>query len=189
MKEHRILREVLSTSLYLLGVLVTVWFVIAFVGQRTIVKGASMEPTLYGADDNNPDKVGDNLMMDKLTYRFSDPKRFDIIVFPYKYTGEYFIKRIIGLPGETVQIDDQGNIYINGEVLREGYGKEIILNPGVAAEPVTLGADEYFVLGDNRNNSADSRSASVGNIHRNEIVGRAWLRIWPLSRFGVLKHQ
>ena len=84
MKEHRILREVLSTSLYLLGVLVTVWFVIAFVGQRTIVKGASMEPTLYGADDNNPDKVGDNLIMDKLTYRFSDPKRFDIIVFPYK---------------------------------------------------------------------------------------------------------
>ena len=74
-------------------------------------------------------------------------------------------------------------------MLREGYGKEIILNPGVAAEPVTLGADEYFVLGDNRNNSADSRSASVGNIHRNEIVGRAWLRIWPLSRFGVLKHQ
>lgn len=189
MKNHKILKEVLSTSLYLLGVLLLTWLVITFVGQRTVVKGASMEPTLYGTDVNNPDKAGDNLIVDKLTYRFSDPKRFDIIVFPYKYSDEYYIKRIIGLPGETVQIDEQGNIYINGEILREGYGKEIILNPGIASEPITLGEDEYFVMGDNRNNSADSRTASVGNIHRDEIIGRAWLRIWPLSRFGFLKHQ
>lgn len=189
MKEHKVLKEILSTSIYLLFVLVLTYLLIHFVGQRTIVKGSSMEPTLYGSDDLYPDKVGDNLIVDKITYRFSDPKRFDIIVFPYRYSEEYYIKRIIGLPGETVQIDTEGNIYINGEILREGYGKEIILDPGRAIEPVVLGEDEYFVMGDNRNNSADSRNPSVGNIHRDEIVGRAWLRIWPLSRFGILKHQ
>lgn len=189
-KSKNVLKEILSTSIYLLCVLVMTYLVIQFVGQRTIVKGASMEPTLIGYDDNNPDKVGDNLIVDKLTYRFREPERFDIIVFPYRYnTSELYIKRIIGLPGETVQIDAEGTIYINGEVLKEGYGKEVIKDPGRAIEPVTLGADEYFVLGDNRNNSADSRIANVGNIRRDEIIGRAFIRIWPLSRFGILKHQ
>lgn len=189
MKKKKFLKEILSTSLYLLFVLAAVYLVIVFVGQRTVVRGSSMEPTLYGTDDNDPSKTGDNLIVDKLTYRFHDPKRFDIIVFPYRYTGEFFIKRIIGLPGETVQIDENGYIYINGEVLKEGYGKEVIADPGRASEPVQLGEDEYFVMGDNRNNSKDSRDPSVGNIQRSEIVGRAWLRIWPFSRFGVLQHQ
>lgn len=189
MKKNRVLKEILNTSLYLLGVLLITQLAITFVGQRTIVNGASMEPTLYGTDAENPDKVGDNLIVDKLTYHFRDPKRFDIIVFPYQYTGELYIKRIIGLPGETVQIDANGSIYINGEVLGEGYGKEVIVNPGIALEPIVLGDDEYFVLGDNRNNSADSRTASVGNVKRSEIVGRAWIRIWPFSRIGFLKHQ
>ena len=133
---------------------------------------------------------GDNLIVDKLTYHFSDPERFDIIVFPFQYEeNTYYVKRIIGLPGETVQIDLEGNIYINGEILEEDYGLEPILFPGLAAEPITLGEDEYFVLGDNRNNSSDSRDASVGNIHRDDIVGKAWVRIWPLNKIGVLKHQ
>lgn len=189
--KNKFLKELLSTGLYILGVLLITYFIVTFVGQRTIVKGASMEPTLQGTDDYDKDKVGDNLIVDKLSYRFHDPERFDIIVFPYKYAvgKEYYIKRIIGLPGETIQIDAEGNIYINGEVLQEGYGKEVILNPGSAAEPITLGEDEYFVMGDNRNNSADSRDPRVGTIHRSEIVGKAWLRIWPLNRFGFLKHQ
>ena len=133
---------------------------------------------------------GDNLLVDKITYRFSDPKRFDIIVFPFQYdTDTYYIKRIIGMPGETVQIDYDGNIYINGSLMEESYGREVIQNPGRAAEPITLGEDEYFVMGDNRNNSSDSRDPSVGNIHRKDIIGRAWVRIWPFSKFGVLKHQ
>ena len=99
------------------------------------------------------------------------------------------IKRIIGLPGETVQIDENGNIYINGELLEENYGAETIQNPGRAANPITLGDDEYFVMGDNRNNSKDSRSEEVGNVKRSQIIGRAWLRIWPLNKFGLLKHQ
>ena len=177
----RILKEILSTSLYLLVVLVVTWLVIHFVGQRTQVQGESMEPTLHD---------GDNLIVDKITYRFNDPKRFDIIVFPFRYKeNTYYIKRIIGLPGETVQITNDGKIYINQEELKEGYGKEVILDPGNAYTPITLGEDEYFVLGDNRNNSSDSRSSSVGIIHRDDIIGRAWVRIWPFSKFGVLKHQ
>lgn len=173
----------ISTLLYLLGVLCLTWLVITFVGQRTEVDGSSMEPTLTN---------GDNLIVDKLSYRFRDPERFDIIVFPYKHKAKtYYIKRIIGLPGETVQIDEQGDIYINGEVLSESYGREIIRaeNIGLAAEPIVLGEDEYFVMGDNRNNSTDSRYPQVGNIRREDIIGRAWVRIWPLSGFGILKHQ
>lgn len=189
MKSKKFLKDILGMSLYLLGVLVLVYLVVNFVGQRTVVNGASMEPTLYGLDQENSEKVGDNLIVDKITYRFSDPERFDIIVFPYRYSGENYIKRIIGMPGETVQIDIEGNIYINGEILQEGYGKEVILNPGNAIDPIVLGEDEYFVLGDNRNNSRDSRFSDVGLIHRDEIIGRAWLRCWPLERFGILKHQ
>ena len=176
-----IMKEILSTSIYLLVVLCAAYLIITYVGQRTQVSGSSMETTLSD---------GDNLLVDKITYRFSEPKRFDIIVFPFQYdTDTYYIKRIIGIPGETVQIDYDGNIYINGSLLEESYGREVIQNPGRAAEPITLGKDEYFVMGDNRNNSSDSRDPSVGNIHRKDIIGRAWVRIWPFSKFGVLKHQ
>lgn len=175
-----IVREVLSFFLYVAIVVGITFLIIHFVGQRTYVSGSSMENTLSD---------GDNLIVDKLTYRFSDPKRFDIIVFPYKYEeNTYFIKRIIGLPGETVQIVD-GTIYINGEVLGESYGREVMKNSGMAADPITLGDDEYFVLGDNRNDSTDSRDPSVGKIKRNQIIGRAWVRIWPLSKIGILRHQ
>lgn len=175
------LREILSTSLYLLVVLALTFLVVTYVGQRTKVIGSSMEPMLSD---------GDNLIVDKITYRFGDPQRFDIIVFPFRYAEKtYYIKRIIGLPGETVFIDETGTIYINGEVLKEHYGKEVITDPGRAYEPVTLGEDEYFVMGDNRNNSSDSRDPVVGNIHRDEFIGKAWMRIWPLSDMGMIKHQ
>lgn len=176
-----VLKEILSTSIYLLVVLCAAYLIITYVGQRTQVIGSSMETTL--SED-------DNLIVDKISYRFRDPQRFDIIVFPFQYEEDtYYIKRIIGLPGETVQIDEDGNIYINGEVLEENYGREVIRYPGRASEPITLAEDEYFVLGDNRNNSSDSRDPSVANIKREDIIGRAWLRIWPLSKFGILKHQ
>ena len=180
---NRIMRELLNTAIYLLCVLGAVWLVITFVGQRTEVEGASMENTLHN---------GDNLIVDKLSYRFHDPERFDIIVFPFQFQDNtYYIKRIIGLPGETVQIMDDGSIYINGEKLEENYGMEVIKleTIGRAAEPIELGDDEYFVMGDNRNNSSDSRTDMVGNIKRENIIGKAWLRIWPVSDFGVLQHQ
>ncbi len=179
-KSRGIVGEILSFLLYVAVVVGITFLIIHYVGQRTYVSGSSMENTLSD---------GDNLIVDKITYRFSDPKRYDIIVFPYQYEDNtYFIKRIIGLPGETVQIVD-GTIYINGEVLDESYGREVMKNSGMAADPITLGEDEYFVLGDNRNDSTDSRDPSVGKIKRNQIIGRAWVRIWPLSKIGILRHQ
>lgn len=176
-----VIREIFSTVIYILIVLAGTYLLVTFVGQRTGVSGSSMEPTLSD---------GDNLIVDKISYRFHDPQRFDIIVFPFLYEkGTYYIKRIIGLPGETVYIDENGVIYIDGEVLEENYGRETILSAGRAAQPVQLGEDEYFVMGDNRNNSSDSRDQSVGNIKRDNIIGKAWVRIWPLSRFGKLRHR
>lgn len=177
----KVLKEILSTSLYILFVLCAVYLVIHFVGQRTQVQGSSMEPKLSSED---------NLIVDKISYRFHDPERFDIVVFPFRYEDNvFYIKRVIGLPGETVRIDEDGNILINGEILEEDYGKEVIANPGRAYEEITLAEDEYFLMGDNRNNSTDSRDPSVGNVTRDEIIGRAWLRIWPLNKFGFIKHR
>lgn len=175
-----IIKELLAWLAMIAVVVAVTYLVVTFVGQRTQVSGESMETTLSN---------GDHLIVDKISYRFRDPERYDIVVFPYRLEeNTYYIKRIIGLPGETVQIVD-GYVYINGVQLDEHYGNEIMEKPGIAAEPVTLGEDEYFVLGDNRNNSQDSRTASVGVIHRDEILGRAWVRIWPLSDFGVIKHE
>ena len=152
-----------------------------YIGQRTSVSGSSMEPTLSD---------GDNLIVDKISYRFNDPERYDIIVFPFQYEEDtYYIKRIIGLPGETVQIID-GYTYINGELLESDiYGAEIMEYAGIAEVPITLGEDEYFVLGDNRNHSADSREASVGVLTRDMLMGRAWVRIYPFDQIGVIRHE
>ena len=180
MKERSILRELLSWLIYIVIVVILSLGIITFIGQRTKVSGHSMETTLSD---------GDNLIVDKISYRFRDPERFEIIVFPFQYEEHtYYIKRIIGLPGETVQVID-GYVYINGEVLDENYGLEVMDDPGIAAEPITLAEDEYFVLGDNRNHSSDSRDPSVGVLHRNDIMGRAWIRIWPFDKFGVIKHE
>lgn len=180
MEENSIWRELGGWLLYLLVIIGLSFLIITFVGQRSRVDGSSMETTLSD---------GDNLIVDKISYRFRDPKRYEIIVFPYQYKeNTYYIKRIIGLPGETVQVKD-GYVYINGEQLDEHYGNELMVDPGTAAEPITLGEDEYFVLGDNRNHSSDSREETVGVIKRDNLVGRAWIRIWPFSKFGVIKHE
>jgi len=166
--------------IYIVVILILTILLNTFVGQRTHVKGQSMEPTLH----NN-----DNLIVDKISYRFRDPKRYDIIVFPFsEETNTYYIKRIIGLPGETFQIID-GEVYINGERLGETYGNEPMINPGIAATPIQLGEGEYFLLGDNRNHSSDSRDPQVGVRHRDELLGRAFLRIWPLHDFGLVQHE
>lgn len=179
-KDFSLKREIISTVLYLLLVVALTFLFVQFVAQRTHVNGDSMNMTL---------EDGDNLIVDKISYRFKDPERFDIIVFPYEYKeNTYYIKRIIGMPGETVQIKD-GMVYINGEMLSEGYGKEIMQYAGVASDPIELGEDEYFVLGDNRNNSSDSRDPSVGNVDGDQIIGKAFVRIWPLNKIGILKHQ
>ena len=180
-KERSIFRELGGWLLYILIIIGLTYLIITFVGQRTRVSGSSMETTLSN---------GDNLIVDKLTHHFKEPKRYDIIVFPYKYEeNTYYIKRIIGLPGETVQVID-GYTYINGEQLAgDIYGAEVMESAGIAAEPITLGGDEYFVLGDNRNHSSDSRDPSVGILKRKDLMGRAWIRIYPFDKMGVIKHE
>lgn len=174
------LRELLGWVVYILIVICSTYLIVNYVGQRTKVSGDSMLNTLHD---------GDNLIVDKISYRFRDPERFEIIVFPYRYQeNTYYIKRIIGLPGEKIQIID-GYVYINDELLDENYGREVMLKAGMAEEPIQLGEDEYFVLGDNRNASSDSREPNVGVLHRDELVGRAWVRIWPFDSIGVITHD
>lgn len=180
-REPGIIREILGWIFYIIVILVLTFVIITYVGQRTSVSGSSMETTLSD---------GDQLLVDKLSYRFQDPKRFDIIVFPYQYAeNTYYIKRIIGLPRETVQVVD-GYVYINGSRLESDiYGNERMDDPMAASQPITLGEDEYFVLGDNRNHSQDSRDPSVGKVKRDTIMGKAWVRIYPFDKMGVIKHE
>lgn len=179
--EKSIMKELFGWIIYILVVVGLTYLILTFVGQRTRVSGHSMETTLSD---------GDNLIVDKLSYRFKDPKRFDIIVFPFKYEENvYYIKRIIGLPGEKIQVKD-GCAYIDGEILESDiYGAELMDNFGIAGEEITLGEDEYFVLGDNRNHSSDSRDPSVGVLTREDLLGKAWVRIYPFDKMGVIRHE
>lgn len=167
---------VIESICYILIFLICVFVIPRYVAQRTVVDGNSMRDTLYNED---------NLIVEKVSYHFNNPNRYDIIILdPYNDNTEYYVKRVIGLPGETVQIK-KGLVYINGEVLDgDHYGKDIIANPGLAKDEITLGEDEYFVLGDNRNDSIDSRE--LGPIKKEQIKGHAIFRIWPFERFGTI---
>lgn len=175
-KSKDIIKELSKLILIAIISYVFAIFVTTYVGQYTMVDGVSMENTIQNKD---------YLVIDKVTYRFQNPKRFDIIVFPYS-NREYFIKRVIGVPGDKVQIIND-TIYINDKPLNENYGREPIKNAGDAIEPMTLSKDEYFVMGDNRNESLDSRDSSVGTIIKDKIVGKAVFRIWPLNKVGRIK--
>ncbi|MDI9509192.1 MAG: signal peptidase I [Bacillota bacterium] len=154
----RILLEVFIWVAQIAAVIFLAYIIVYYCVEKTNVIGSSMESTLA---------ANDPIIINKFAYRISDPKRFDVIVF--KQSGRehsfYNIKRIIGLPGETVLIRD-GNIYINGEMIEEYSIVEPMINYGLAGEEISLEDNEYFVLGDNRNNSEDSRFASIGNITR-----------------------
>ncbi|MDD6207214.1 MAG: signal peptidase I [Clostridiales bacterium] len=169
----------LELIIYALILVACVTVIPNYVLQRTIVSGHSMEDTLQD---------GDNLLVEKVSYHFTQPKRFDIVMFyPYgKEAKEYYVKRVIGLPGETIQIKGE-DIYINGSILEEHYGKDPIDYSGIAEHPLTLGEDEYFLMGDNREVSLDSRYEEVGPVHKKLISGRALIRIWPFSEFGSVE--
>lgn len=180
LEERSIWKELFGWILYIVIIIGLTFLIITYIGQRTRVSGSSMETTLSD---------GDNLIVDKISFRFREPNRYEIIVFPFQHAeNTYYIKRIIGLPGETIQVVD-GYVYIDGELLDEHYGNEVMDESGIAQDPITLGDDEYFVLGDNRNHSSDSRDPSVGVLKRENLMGRAWIRIWPFDKFGVIKHE
>ena len=172
-------RDLIRFTLYLLIVMAVAYSLVHFVVSRSVVSGHSMERTLSD---------GDNLVVDKITYRFSDPQRFDIVIFPYLYKkNTYYIKRVIGLPGEKIQITEDGKILINDRVLKDDHGIAPIRDPGEASVPIRLGDDEYFVLGDNRNSSEDSRFSDVGRIKRGQILGRAVFRFYPFGSIGRIE--
>ncbi len=150
--------------------------IITFVGQRTRVSGHSMEATLHD---------GDNLIVDKLSYRFRDPKRFEIIVFPYRHKeNTYYIKRIIGLPGETVQVKD-GYVYIDGEKLDENYGLEVMEDAGIAAEPIELGEDENILcLAITEIIAQTAVIQALEFFTDDELIGRAWIRILAIRQYS-----
>ena len=171
-------QELVELLVRIILLLFICYLIVIFLGQGTVVSGSSMHLIL---------EYNDNLIVDKISYRFQDPERFDVVVFDYQ-DGRYFIKRVIGLPGETIQIIN-GSVYINNVLLEEDtYGNEKIVYAGRASQPITLGENEYFVLGDNRNGSKDSRVEEVGNVKRSQIQGKALLRIWPLNKVGFVKN-
>ena len=170
-------KSFLGFFLYMLLIFGTAFLLGHFVVGQVEVDGPSMNDTLQDMD---------RVLINKFTYRFKGPERFDVVVFKYAYdTDTDYIKRVIGLPGETVRIDQDGAILINGKHLEENYGKEVIEDPGIAGEEIVLDEDEYFVLGDNRNNSSDSRDPDVGAVSKSQIRGHAWLRISP--HFGLIE--
>ena len=177
-RKEKIIRICISIGLWVLSVAVVIalaWLIVFLSIEKTTMVDASMDPTLM---------QDDRIVIDKMTYRIRDPKRNEIIVFLQGDSEHSFynIKRIIGLPGEKVRIAE-GIVYINGEVLEEYANVENMLLPGLANYEITLGEDEYFVLGDARNNSEDSRYATVGNVKRLEIIGKAWIRT---NKFGFV---
>lgn len=172
-KAKKIIKECIIWFVEIIFVIALAYLIIAYGVERTIVLGDSMNLTL---------KDREKIIINKMVYRYSDPERFDVIVFRQsgKEHSYYNIKRIIGLPGETVQIID-GMVYIDSTILEEKITVEPMVNGGLADEEILLEENEYFVLGDNRNNSEDSRFANIGTILRTDIIGKAWIRIKPFD--------
>lgn len=174
-----LIKEITTWVVEIVIVLVVAFVFVYFIGLRTTVVGQSMQETLEG---------GDEILINRFLYKVTKPKANDVIVFlpNGNEKSHYYVKRVIGVPGDTVQIRN-GAVYVNGELFEEKVETAAIEDPGVAAEEIVLGEDEYFVLGDNRNNSEDSRYANIGNVKREYIIGKAWFRVAPLGDIGFIK--
>ena len=172
------IKEILIWVAYVGGAILLAFLITKFGLERTTMDDVSMEPTL-----NKEEK----LIINKFNYIFTDPKRFDIIVFEQSGREHiyYNIKRVVGMPGEKILIKE-GKVYVNGKPLEEIANVTETINTGLADEIIKLGKDEYFVLGDNRNNSEDSRYSNVGNVKKADIVGKAWIRLKPFNFINKL---
>lgn len=185
------LRVILTFVVHVVAVIAVAWFLVWGVGKSQIITGQSMEPTL---------NIDDTVIIDRLTYKIRDPKRYEVIAFyneqvdaididdleANEVVPEISIKRIIGLPGETVQIID-GKVYIDGKELIDNNKYTVVPLGGIAEKPIKLGDSEYFVLGDNSKVSEDSRYEKIGNINKNRILGRVWYKTKPVNEMGKVK--
>lgn len=173
-----IVKEIIIWISEIAMVLGIAFVVVFYVGLRTSVVGQSMAPALEN---------GEEILINRFIYSISKPKPNDVVVFlpNGNEKSHYYVKRVIGVPGDTVQIKD-GAVYVNGELFEEAVETASIINPELAAEEIVLGEDEYFVLGDNRNNSEDSRYANIGNVKKEYIIGKAWFVVSPMDKFGFL---
>ena len=174
------LREVLSFGFWIvISVFLAFVFVFAF-GYRTNVVGSSMEPSLIS---------GQKILINRLVYQISSPKYYDVIAFVPNGNEDshIYVKRVIGVPGDTILIKD-GYIYIDGIKLEEDASYDIIKDPGIAETEIYLSDDEYFVLGDNRNYSEDSRSGNIGVVKKSYITGKVWFKLSKnLENLGFVK--
>ena len=171
----------LGWAFQIVVVILFAYVAVYFFGQSRTNIGQAMDSTLSG---------GDVVLLNELSYRFGGPARNDVIAFKLNGSDDThsYIRRVIGLPGETIQIKE-GMIYINGSVYLEEQNFPQMEDAGITKDEITLGEDEYFVLGDNRNHSLDSRDPSVGILKREDLIGRAWVRIYPFDKMGVIRHE
>lgn len=179
-KKNSIVKEIISMLICFIVAIICAYIIVTYVFRITIVSGDSMNNTLIS---------GETLYVDKIAFRFSDPKRGDIVILHYpiindEFSSESYIKRVVGMPGETISIKD-GIVYINGESGLDKWAGNHIMKD---MEPVYIPKDCYFVMGDNRSNSKDSRTVTVGPIPRKQIIGRPVFRFYPFSEFGKIDY-
>ena len=174
-----LVKEIVAWMVEIVIVLAIAFVFVYFFGMRTSVVVQSMAETL----DN-----GDQILVNRFIYKIVGPKANDVVVFlpNGNEKSHYYVKRVVGVPGDTVQIKD-GTVYINGTAFEEKVDTAAMEDAGLAGDSITLGDDEYFVLGDNRNNSEDSRYANIGNVKREYMVGKAWFVLTTGDRFGFIK--
>jgi len=172
-KYKKYLKALLLWIIEIALVILAAYLIIEYALEKTTMMGVSMNPTL---------NEGEKIIINKMSYFKGEPERYDVIVFSQSKNGHgyYNIKRVIGLPGDTVEIVN-GEVYINGVKLQEVIPVEAMRVAGLADEAIVLGENEFFVLGDNRNYSEDSRFANIGIIVKEDIIGKAWLRLEPFS--------
>lgn len=176
---YELLQEIFIWIVRIALVCVIAFGLVWYFGQKVSVIGDSMNPQLEN---------GDITLINRLVYNMRKPKKGEVIAFKPNgnENSHYYIKRVIGLPGETIEYVD-GEILIDGEAIEEDYNTTKIEELGLLEEPITLGKEEYFVLGDDRQNSEDSRMANVGNVKQSEIAGKVWLVVSPMKHFGFVK--
>ena len=173
-----LIHEIISWIFWIVMSIILALLVVYCIGMKTSIIGSSMEPSLYN---------GQEIFLNRLVYKITSPKAGDVVVFlpNGNEKSHYYVKRVIGVPGDKIQIKN-GAVYVNGELFDEKADTAAIEDAGLASEEITVGEDEYFVLGDNRNSSEDSRYANIGNIKKDYIIGKAWFRIAPFSEIGFL---